>query len=56
MIIPKDRAELAAEKDVCCKSSLEVWDGFAGSFNQTFGEESLAMSSLSKGSVLFFLH
>lgn len=51
--IPKDRGELAAEKDACSNSNLEVWNGFVSSFNRIFGEESLAISGLSKGSFFF---
>lgn len=32
--VPKDRAELAAEKDACSNSNLEVWNGFTSSFNR----------------------
>lgn len=52
--VPEDRAELAAEKDACSTLNLEVWNSFTSSFNQIFGEESLGISSLSKGSVFFF--
>lgn len=31
--------------------NLEVWNSFTSRFNQIFGEESLAISSLSQGSV-----
>lgn len=52
--VPEDRAELAAEKGVWNNSDLGVWSGFTRSLYQILGEDSSAISSLSKGNMGVF--